>query len=158
MFTQLEVDNLLEDLQDKSSVYSYLTESADTAIAVAETWYAIQGVFENEFENFELDTDKIKYTGDQDYKFEIDWHAKLAHSANSATINITISVNSVPVETVKMGGFAKTIGEPIQLSGTEIVTLSKNDTVQLIIESDKTGTVTIGNFVTSLNKFVIPRQ
>ena len=158
IFTTAEVDEYLEDVIDQSSVYSYLSSSSTTTISVAETWYAVQGSFVNDFTNFELDTDKIKYIGDNDYKFEIDWCAKIAHSVVSSTVNVTISINGIPIETAKMGTFAKTAGEPVSFSGSEVVTLTKDDTIQIVVQSDKAGTVTFGNFVTSLNKFVIKRQ
>ena len=159
MWTQEEIDQAVEDALEENYTFAYLSASADTTITTAATWYAIQGTFVNQFANFEIDTDKIKYTGTHDHMFEIDWHAKVASDTTRATINITVSINGTPVDSSKMGAFAPTAGEPVAVSGTEVVTLSQNDTVQLVIQSDKAGSdITIGQFVTSITKFVIPRQ
>ena len=157
--TTAELQVIIDDANEENYAFAYLSASADTTITAAATWYAVQGAFTNSFSNFELDTDKIKYIGTHDHIFEIDWHAKAASDAVSATFNITVSINGTPVEASKMGGFAKTAGEPISVSGTEIVTLEPNDTIQLVIQSDKAGSViTVGQFVTSIAKFVLPRQ
>ena len=156
--TGSKLDELLDDLSSKSSTFAYLSASADTTITTPIDWYAIQGTFINDFEDFELDTDKIKYTGDEKYKFEIDWHAKLASDTVATKINITVSVNGTPVETSKMGAYLKTADEPIAVSGTEIVTLEKNDTVQLVVQADKACDLTFGFFVTGINKFIMTRE
>lgn len=158
-YTSAVIDDLLEDLNDKSSVYAYLSASATTTTTAATTWYPIQGTFVNDFVNFELDTDKIKYIGTNSYKFEIDWSIKLASDTANTTLNVTVAINGTPTEETKMGLFLKTAGDAYTFSGTQVITLDTNDTVQLIVQSDKSGAVlTVGQLVTTLNKFTIPRQ
>ena len=157
--TTEELQIILDDASEENYAFAYLNASADTTITTGMAWYPILGTFTNSFSNFELDTDKIKYIGNHDHIFEIDWSAKAASDTVSATFNVTVSINGTPVESSKMGGFAKTAGEPISFSGTDVVELSPNDTVQLVIQSDKAGSViTVYQFVTTITKFVLPRQ
>ena len=126
-----EVNEILEDSSEENYAIAYLPASSDTTMTAGTTWYAISGAFSNTFANFELDTDKIKYTGTHDILFEIKWWAKAASDTTRATFNITASINGTPIETSKMGVFAPTAGEPVSVSGCETVTLSTDDTVQL---------------------------
>ena len=158
--TNTEVNNLLEDINDASQANAYLSASADTTITTggAGNWYPVQGTFVNDFTNFELDTDKIKYIGTETYEFEVDMHAKFATDKTSETTNITLKHDGVACENCKMGAYLKTADEPMNVSSTHIVTLEPNDTLQIVVQSDEAGAVlTFGQFVLTATKYTLPR-
>lgn len=148
------LQTLIDDTSNQAHATASLDASSNTTMTNATDWYLIQGAFTNDFEDFELDTDKIKYIGTETYSFEIDWHAKLASDTVAATVNITVSINGTPTESNKQGIYLKTAGEPGAVSGTEVVELSTNDTIQLVIQTDKAGSViTVGQFNTTCTKY-----
>lgn len=158
-FTAATMQAALEDSSEENYVSAYLNASTDTPITLAATWYPILGVFTNSFSNFEFDVDKIKCIAPRTNKYEIDWSVKCASDTPAATINVTVMINGVAIETSKMGAYAKTSGEPVSFSGTEPAMLSFGDTVQLVVQSDKAGSVvSFGQVVATITKAVIARQ
>lgn len=157
-YTHSILEQIRQDARVKNGVYAYLSASANTTTTLADTWYPLQGTFVNDFDNFELDTDKIKYIGTNDYEFEIDWHCTMSSDTNGTTPYVTIKKNSTEYDAQKMGTYLKTANEPMSFSGTAKVMLSTDDTVQLIVESDKAGAVlTTCNFTTTIKQFYISR-
>ena len=159
--TNTEVQNLLDDVDDASQARAHLSAAAITTITTggAGNWDPVLGTFVNDFTNFELDTDKIKYIGTETYEFEVDMHAKYATDKTGETTNITIKHDGVACENCKMGAFAKTAGEAVNISTTHIVTLETNDTLQIVVQSGTTGAeITFGQFVLTCTKYTIPRK
>jgi len=156
--TLAQVQNLLDDIETKAGVSAYLTTPATTTTTVADTWYPIAGTFQNDFDGFVFDTDHIKYMGSVDQEFEIDWHVSAKSDTNATTPHIAIKINGTVLSDEKMGAYQKTSGEVIAFSGTTKVTLSTNDEVQLVCQSDKAGAVlTFDHFNTTINKFFAAR-
>jgi hypothetical protein len=140
-------------------VFAYLTEPADTTIAEADTYQYINGVFDNDpVIDFELVADPepaIKYLCPNTHIFEIDWHAVVAANLPNTIVRIGIKKNDTTETPSITSSLAVRNGEPFALSGTFVVSLEQNDTIQLICTTDGTGDViTISNFTTTIRAFV----
>lgn len=139
----------------KSGVFAYLTTASDTNITVVDTWYPIQGVFDNEVsKNFTAtDTPAIIYNGLKDKYFEIDWHTSVSASDAGVTVHCAIKKNGVEVTSSMMGTYFKNINEAYAFSGTTVVELSEGDTIQLVVKSDTATTATFNHYTTTIRPF-----
>jgi hypothetical protein len=148
-----ELQSMMDDLETKAGASAYLSSPSTVTTTVAGDWYPVAGTFANDFENFEFDTDRIKYIGDEDYQFEIDWHSSMASNTPTTTFHNAVKVNSTVLFAQKMGGLLKQ-NEYGPCSGTTIVTLTKNDGIQLVTQSDKAGAIlSFEHFNATINKF-----
>ena len=140
----------------KSGVFAYLASPANTTITTAGTYYPIAGTFTNApIEDFTaVATPAIRYDGAKTQYFEIDWHASGYGDSNGQTIHIGIKKNGVLCTGGVMGTFLKFLGEEQALSGTCVIELATNETIQLVITSDTNGDViTMEHFTTTITEF-----
>lgn len=143
---------------NRARTYAYLTTPADTTCTLANTFYPIVGTFENDpMVDFDVSVGKLRYIGNRDQSFELDWAVSLSNDALNETVHIGISINGNVLDITEksvMGLFIKYAGENVTLSGTVVETLSKNDTIELQISSSGTGDViTIDHFTTTIRRF-----
>jgi len=141
----------------KSGVFAYLTShDTITTITLADTWYFINGTFGNiPIEKFSFNSDpSIVYDGDKVEYFEIDWHSTMSSNKNTNTVHCGIKKNGIIVDSSIMGTFLKNQGQQYTLSGTTVIELKKNDTIQLVFKSDKTvSNVTFYHYTTTIRPF-----
>jgi hypothetical protein len=140
-------------------VFAALQGEAITPITVTGQYEYINGTFSNTpIQGFEFvlieDEPYIKYTGDISYYFEIDAHATVTINHNNATIFGAVKKNGTLVEESEMSVFVKTATESYNFSGTSVVLLEKNDTIQLVIKSDVAGNVTFRNLTATIRPFL----
>ena len=159
-FDQVEVENILEDANAKAGVYAYLTAPSNTTCAATGSWYQVQGVFSNSvIDGFTVSTSNIVCQCLYTNWFEVDWHCSVQGNSASVTPHVTIKVNDTVYEAQMMGTLCKTAGEAYAMSGTVVLPLTSNDTVQLVCSSDGAEDVlTFNHFVTSICKFFITRD
>ena len=136
---------------------AYVTASADVTITTGDTFYAIAATYSNNpLEGFRIGTDAIIYEGHPAY-YEIDWHATVKSEDAGRTIRIGVSKNS---ETLTAGSasvmsiYAKYAAEAVSMSGTVVVQLDAEDTIQLQVTSDTNAdVVTVEHFTTTIRPF-----
>lgn len=164
--TNIIADNIFSEgiiadkVEDRNSigVFAYLIEPATTIIAEGGTFQKVVGTFGNgPIENFTGNTDYIIYTGpDTDY-FEIDWNVGLECDNAGKTVSFGVSVDGEVITNSSpgtMSGFLKYADEIVSLSGTVVVELSTNSTVQLQITSTTTADeITIDHLTTTIRRF-----
>jgi len=152
--TTAELQQILDDVQGKAGASAYLSAPSSVETTVAGSWYPIAGTFTNAFEDFEFDTDHIKYIGDEDYVFEIDWHASLTTDTSTTTFHIAIKHNTTVLDAQQMGAMLKNTNQYVPCSGTSVIELTKNDEIQLVCSSDKTeANLSFEHFNATINKF-----
>lgn len=140
----------------KTGVFASLDAPANTTVITAGTYYPIAGNFTNSpIQNFTaVATPAIRYDGTLTQYFEIDWHASLSGDANNITVNVGIKIDGVLDTRSVMPQFLKNLGQTYTLSGTVVVELAQNSTVQLVLTSDTNGDIiTVENFTTSITEF-----
>lgn len=137
-----------------TGVFAYLTAEAGTTITTAGTWYTILGTFTNTpFENFSIAADKIMYAGPKQY-MEVDWSCSMSGDSPITTAHVTVKINSTVYDAQQMGTRLTTANIPYAVSGTLVVELDTDDTVQLVTTADGNGDViTFQHFVTSIRPF-----
>jgi hypothetical protein len=146
----------LGELAVQSRVFAYLAAQADTTVITGSTYYPIVGTFTNDpMDGFTTVADPaIKRTGTGVRQYEIDWHATLSADDNGRTVRCAIKKSGVLVDSSIMGTYLKIADEQQALSGTTIVELEQNDTIQLVLTSSVNGDViTVHNFTTSIRRF-----
>ncbi len=141
--------------QTKLGVFAYLTEITETTCTTGDEWYPLAGAFTNNpIENFVFDTDHIKYIGTQPKWFKISWAATLSGDSNGITSHVTLKINDTVREAPSMGIFLKTANEEFTLGGVDVVYLSTNDEIQIVLKADDDGDkVKFYHFTTSINRF-----
>jgi hypothetical protein len=140
----------------KSGVFAFLPIPTNTTITTAGTYYPIAGTFNNPvIENFTvLATPAIRYDGTLTQYFKIDWHSTILVDNASTIITIGIYKNGSLVTGSNMSHFCKNANELYSHSGTSVISLATNNTIQLVITSDGDGDVlTVNNFTTTINEF-----
>lgn len=140
-------------------VFAALSEDSVTTITVTGQYEYINGTFTNvPIQGFEFvlidDEPYIRYTGDTPYYFEIDAHATVTSNHNNTTIHGAVKKNMVVVETSEMSVFVKTATESYNFSGTSVVLLEKNDTIQLVIKADVASDITFRNLTATIRPFI----
>lgn len=144
--------------EKKVGTFAYL-HGGVTTITAANTMQAIAGTFTNApLEGFSIVGDELTYTEAETRYFEVDWHATVSADVAGTTVYIGVTKNeaalTIATDPSIMGGFAKYAAEAIQLSGTVVMELAQNDTVQLQIASDGIGDVlTVTHFTTTIRPF-----
>ena len=158
--TTAETQQILDDASVKAGVFAVLTTSSNTTCTADDTWYAIQGVFTNKvFEGFTISGTNIACAVSSTNQYEIDWHATLSCDNASTTPSISVKINDTVQEAEAMTVFCKNASQAYTVSGTVVIPLTSNDTVQLVCKSDGAGDVlTFQQFVTSLTKFFVTRD
>lgn len=137
-------------------VSAYLTASDTTTITTAGTYYPIAGTFDNDpIEYFSLVAGpSIQYDYCETKYFEVDWHATVSGDSASITTTVGIKKNTTVIDDSKMQTFLKNLGQKYAVSGTTVVSLACNDTIQLVCTSDGDGDVlTFHNFTTTIREF-----
>jgi len=143
-------DKELDDIIPYAGVFAYLGSPADTTCTLADTWYPIQGAFVNDpLIDFELDVDKLKYVGANTAYFEVDGHIVSKGDANGITVHFGLKKNGTVNAPSNMGTFMKTSGEAYPVSGTSVVELATNDTIQLVMMADSAGAVITAEHLTT---------
>jgi hypothetical protein len=142
----------------KLGVYAFLSAATNTTVATANSFTPILGTFTNNpLEGFVLDSGKLVYKGKSGMTFEIDWHASFSAVNANQTVHFGININSETLTTTGngvVGTFAKNAGQAYAVSGTRVVTLNHNDTVQLQLTSDTNAdVVNVKHFTTTMAKF-----
>jgi hypothetical protein len=141
----------------KAGVYAYLTALAVTTVTTADTFVPILGTFDNDpFEGFYFGATAIVYDGASCW-FEIDWHATLESQDADRIVHVGISKSGATIlvtDPSAMGVYHKYAGEPLPLSGTQVVLLEAGDTIQLQLTSDTNADqVTVHHFTTTIKRF-----
>lgn len=149
------LDTRVTALEEKSGVFAALSAADDTTITTAGTYVPVEGTFTNmPAENFEGGTQTIDYKGTVTTYFEIDWHATLETDGASTTVSIGVKKNGALEDSSVMTVLCKTAGEKYTVSGTVVVELETDDTIQLVATTDGAGDViTFDNFTTTISKF-----
>jgi len=142
---------------EKSGTFAYLTTASDTVCTLADTYYPIMGIFNNDItENFTASTTPaLIYDGLQDGRyFEIDWHATISATSANTTIHCSAKVNGVDEPPTTMGQYLKNANQPYTLSGTIVVALDTDDAIQLTVRSDlAANTLTFHHYTTTIRPF-----
>ena len=155
-----EVKAAVNELYDMLNigVFAALSAQATTEITASDTYTPIAGTFSNSpAVGFVGVADPaIKYTGTKTMYFEIDIHASLKTPSNNTTVTVSIKKSGVEVTEARMTLFAKTLNEVYNFSGTSVVELDTDDTIQLVVKSDNGADVTFVNITTTIRVFSIP--
>lgn len=137
-------------------VFAALTSPEDTTVTTAGTYYPILGTFSNTpISNFSLIAGpSIKYDDCETHFFEIDWHASLSTPVNNITVTCAIKKDGVLVASSEMPAFCKNSNQPYTLSGTSVVELKCDETIQLVLTADSSATiVTVSSYTTTIREF-----
>ncbi len=144
------------DCDLKIGACGYISTPAATTVTTAATYYPIAGTFTNScMEQFSAVADPaIQYDGNATLDFEIDWHAAISCNNSTRHISLGIKKNADIQAGSIMGTLCKTSGEEYSLSGTCVVSLAKNDKIQLVLTSDNNGDeVTAQHYTTTIRPF-----
>jgi len=144
--------------QTYPNVYAYVSTPGDTTITVADTFYPVEATFMNPHaDGFTIGASGITYDLAETRTFEVDWSATVGSADATNTVHIGIAVNGETLTSASptvMGMFFRYAVDPLNLSGTAVVTLAQTDTVSLEITSDSGGNViTTSNFNTTIRPF-----
>jgi len=140
----------------KAGVFAYLDNPEVTYINKSEIYYAINGSFiNNPIFCFDVKAiPAIKYNCTTPQYFEVDWHATLSADKANTNIYIGIKRNGVFINKSEMKSRFFNADEPYSFSGTTVVYLDYNDTVQLVVSSDDADeNVLFQTFTTSISEF-----
>ena len=152
-----KINAQLQELFDVFSIGLFAALSAPTltTIADAETFYPIAGTFSNEPASGFTGTEDpaIKYTGTRTLYFEIDAHAVISAATNGTTVECGIKKNGTLEASSVVSAFCKTAGELYTISGTIVVQLEEDDTIQLVVATDNGNNVTFHNITTTIRPF-----
>ena len=150
-----EFRDVLDELVPPVGVFAYLGAPADTTCTLADTWYPINGAFTNDpMLGFEVDVDKLKYIGAKTMYFEIDGHIVVKGDSNGTTAHFGLKKTGAIIPSSVMGTYMKTLNEPFPVSGTTVVELATNDTIQLVMKADGAGDIiTTEHLTTTIRPF-----
>jgi hypothetical protein len=140
----------------KTGVFAYLTAPAVTTVTTSGTYYPIAGTFANSpIENFTTVADPaIKYIGTLTQYMEVDWHAAVGSTSNGVTVTVGIKKTGNLETSSLMAFYCKTGGEVYQMSGTTVISMATNDTVQLVLTANAdTEGITVSHFTTTIREF-----
>lgn len=136
--------------------FAYLTSPTGTTIVAGNTYYPIAWSFTNTvLKHFTLvATPAIKYTDGNGIYLKIDWFASVSSDTASTTVKLWIKKNWTLEAGSVMTMFCKNINEIYNVGWTVVVSLANKDEIQLVITSDKTGSIlTVQNYTTAINEF-----
>ena len=140
----------------KQGVAAYLSAAADTTITTGGTYYPVAGTFTNTYyEQFSLVAGPaIQYDGVETHTFEIDINFCGSTDTTGTTLSIGVKKNT----TVQTGWIAQTfmknIGQLYTASATCVVDLTTDDTIQLVMTSNKdTNDITTTTYTTTIRRF-----
>ena len=86
--------------------------------------------------------------------FEIDWHASGVGNSNNIEVSTGIEKNGSVTLCSGMSQTLKESGKKYALSGTCVVELAQNDTIEPVITADGNGDViTVENFTATIRPF-----
>ena len=143
----------------KIGMCGYVSTPAVTTVTNAGDWYAMLGTFTNaHIEQVSVigtpSNPAIQYDGDVTMDFEIDWSGAFIGSAGSQHIEFAIKKGANVITGSNMGTTEKTAGDEYSMSGTCVVSLATNDTIQLVVTSAGNGqTVQAEHFTTTIRPF-----
>lgn len=140
----------------KSGVFVYALDQ-DTIIAVADTWTVTGGtktipVIED-FSAAITYTPGVKFDGTLTQFFKIDWAVAYSIDSPRSTIHFSVFKNGVIIPGSEMQTYGANINQAYNLSGHAVVELTAGDEIQLLVESDTTGTLTLLHETTTINQF-----
>lgn len=125
----------------KSGLFVYLKEEYTTNIINPGTFYPIKGEFRyNPMENFTYvgaGTTGSRYNGSLKQFFKVCWASSIYVLNNNTTVTIGLKHNGVLMGNSLIANLCKIAGEIYHLSGTFVIELSQNDTLQLVVATDK---------------------
>jgi len=136
-------------------VFANLIEPNSTKITVANTYYPIEGIFNNTpEEGFYLNETipALIYNGSKPQYFVVHWNAEFCASNNNVVATIGLKYNGVLCSRGLMSQFLKFAGECVHNSGANVRYLEKGDSVQLVTSADIATTLTFEQFTTTINK------
>lgn len=153
------IDSCFNNGRHDIGVFAALQSEATTTIGTINQYEYITGAFSNTpmegFTFVEIDGEPyIKYIGNESYYFEIDAHATLKTNVNGAVVYGAIKKNGTVVDESVMSIYLKTVNEPLTFSGTSVVLLETNDTIQLVTKADKVCGVTFINITATIRPFI----
>jgi hypothetical protein len=141
----------------RSGIFAYFSTTADIVTTLADTWYPLAGPWVNSVvQDFGVAADglSIAYTGNTIQHFEIQINSTWSTDTPATTIHMGMYYNGVLLpSSVHVAKIAQ-VGQYRHLSNTSVVQLSPDDTIQVVVRSDKAGaTITAQNLSTSAQKF-----
>ena len=153
------IDSCFNNGRHEIGVFAALQGEAVTSIGTINQYEYIRGTFSNtpmeEFSFVEIDGEPyIKYIGEEPYYFEIDAHSTLKASVNGTTVCGAIKKNGTIVDESVMSVYIKTGGEPFNFSGTSVVMLETDDTIQMVTKADKVSNITFINLTATIRPFI----
>lgn len=130
----------------KSGLFVFLKEEGATSIIEAGEFYPITGIFEyNPMENFTsigVNSTGSRYDGTVKQFFKVCWASSVSVPNNSTTVTMGLKHNGVLAGNSLIANVCKISGEMYHLSGSFVIELSQNDTLQLVVATD------VGNDIT----------
>ena len=140
--------------EEPIGVFGYIATPAATEIAVTDTYYTMQGVFNNPLlENFTVSGTGIKYTGDNPVVMQVHWSASMYSDTNNPTVSIVLSKNGVTESCSEQTTILKLSGQYSALSGLCVSTLETNDEILFKVKADTACDVTVQSLQASISKF-----
>jgi hypothetical protein len=129
----------------KYGLFGYLPAPVDTTITTAETYTPVLGTFTlSVIEGFGLATVNppgTKYLGNRDKHFKLDWYCSVSANVASTTVRVGVKKNTVLIPGSVTSSFCKNADDAYSLSGCCVISLSKDDEIQLVATSDGDGDV-----------------
>jgi len=147
---------IIDSSEEEAGVFGYLTTPENTTITSTEGYTYIRGNFNNSpIINFYFNESipALVYNISESRYYEINWDCQVSSSKSSNTIKIAINLSGDIYPSGGMQNFAKYADEQTHNSGQTVVKINKGDTIQLVTQASRTGTLRFQEFTTSINKF-----
>lgn len=147
----------LATLEEKAGVFAYLVNPNTTTITTANTFYALEGIFNNSvIEHFYYDfgLNAIVYNNTKNRTMLVGWSGSL--TANIPNTEVIVSINKSGIRQMcgSMKIYLVRAGEYVTASGVCVLNVKPEDYIQLIITSDGNGDqITFSSFSTYINNF-----
>jgi hypothetical protein len=140
----------------KSGAFVYALDQ-DTTIAVIDTWTTTTGTktipIIEDFSAAVTYTPGIKYDGVKDQIFKIDWAISYSLNKAAATTHFGVFKNGVLITGSNMETFGQNINQNYNLAGHAVISLTAGDELQLKVQSNKTGLMTLHHETTTISRF-----
>jgi len=141
----------------RSGIFAYFPTTSNITTTAANTWYALPGPWTNPIvQDFGIAADgvSISYTGTVIQHFEIQINSTWSTDTPATTLHIGMYHNGTLLSSSVHVAKIAQVGQYRHLSNTSVVELSPNDTIQVLVRSDKAGAVlTTQHLSTSAQKF-----
>lgn len=136
-------------------VSAYLINEPTTSITAANTYFPIQGIFNNTImEDFYLDTTNplnysLVYNGTEKKHFDVIWSTSFSASDPDVQATITIKDGMI-LRNWEINEYLKNQNQIYHAGGVATFVLHPGEHVQLVVKTNKVTDVTFHNFVTTI--------